>query len=116
MVIVMDEDNYKQWYRAKLPMTTKPAIYDETIPNNAMNVVQAKAEAICLAKIADYLLFTAAKHETHDFILAVVEDTWVRKFRELITFCTVVAPSELLDHLQTLFGGLHAINVLALQN
>ena len=45
-------------------MPTKPAIYDETIPDNTTNVVQAKAEAIHTAKIADYLLFATAKCKT----------------------------------------------------
>ena len=61
MVLVMDEDDYQQRYRAKFPTPTKPAVYDETIPNNAMNVVQAKAEDVHTANIMDYLLFAAAK-------------------------------------------------------
>ena len=51
MVIVMDEDNYKQWYRAKLPMTTNPSVYDEDIPNNATNGIRYKAEDVHTAKI-----------------------------------------------------------------
>ena len=58
-----------------------------------MNVVQAKAKAIHMAKIVYYLLFDAVESETRDFILAVVEDTWVRKLREIVTFYTAVAPS-----------------------
>ena len=41
---------------------------------------------------------------------------WVRKLREPVTFYTAVAPFELLDHLQPLCGGLHALDVLAPQN
>ena len=69
-----------------------------------------------MAKIADCLLFATAKHETCDFILVVVEDTWVCELRETVTFYTVVAPSKILDHYQTLCGGLHVLNVLSLQN
>ena len=50
------------------------------------------------------------------FILVVVEDTWVHKLRESITLYTAVLPSELLSHLQVLCGGLHALDVIALQN
>ena len=112
--LFIEEENYKQHYRAKFPMPTKPAVCDETIPSNATYVVQAKDEAVHTAKIADYLLFAAAKRETCDFILVVVEDTWVCKLCESVTFYTSVVSSELLYHLQTLCGGLHALNFLAL--
>ena len=68
----MDEDNYKQRYCTKFSTPTNPAVYDETIPDNATNVVWAKAEAVHTSKIVDYLLFAAAESETRDFILAVV--------------------------------------------
>ena len=69
-----------------------------------------------MAKIADYLLFAAAERETRDFILTVVEDIWFRKFREPIMFYTTISPSNILAHLKTPCGGLHALDVLALQN
>ena len=112
----MDKEGYKQWYCSKFPPTTEFATQDETIPNNATNVVWAKVEAFHTATIADHLLFAAAKRETQESILAFVEDTWFRKMREPTTFYTAMALSELLDQLQTLCGGLHDINVLALQN
>ena len=114
--LVMDEDNYKRRYHAKLPMPTNTTVYDETITNNATTVVQAKTEAVHTAKIMDYLLFAAAERETCDFILTVVEDTWVCELQETATFYTAMAPHELLDHLQTLCGGLHALDMLALKN
>ena len=39
MGLVMDKDNYKVCYCAKFPTITKPAVYDEYIPNNATNLV-----------------------------------------------------------------------------
>ena len=72
MGFVVDEGYYKQGYRAKFPMPTKPSVYDKKIPTNATNVVRDKAGAIHTAKIAYYLLFAAAKRETCDFILVVV--------------------------------------------
>ena len=112
----MDEDDYKVHYRAKSPTTTNPAVYDKNVPNNAMNVVRFKAEVVHAAKITDYELFAAAERETRNFILAVVEDTWVRKLREPVMLYTAISPYEILAHLQALCGGLHALNVLALQN
>ena len=73
MILVMDEDDYKLHYCAKFPTTTKTAVYDKDVPNNATNVVRAKAEDVHTAKIADYQIFAAAKLETPYFILAVVE-------------------------------------------
>ena len=116
MGLLMDEDDYKVRYGAKFPKTTRPVIYNEDISNNATNVVQAKAEAVHTAKITDYQVFSAAERETRYFILAVIEDTWVRKFREPVTLYTAVSPSGLLARLQVFCGGLHALDVLALKN
>ena len=72
MGIVIDEDNYNQRYRAKLPTPTNPNFYNESTPNNATNVVRSKDEAVHTAKIVDYLLSAAAKWNTHDFIQGVI--------------------------------------------
>ena len=78
MGLVMDEDDYKQRYHAKFTTPTNPNFYNETTTNNATDVVKSKDEALHTAKIADYLLFAATKHEIHDFILGVVEDRNIR--------------------------------------
>ena len=88
--LVMDEDGYKVCYCSKFPTSTKPDVYNRNIPNNATDVVRSKVEAVHTAKIADYQIFAAAKHETLYFILAFVEDTWVHKLREPVTLYTVV--------------------------
>ena len=96
MGLVVDEDDYKVCYGAKLIKTTRSAIYNEDISNNATNVVLSKAEAVHTAKIADYQLFAAAKNETWDFIPAVIEDIWVRKLCEPVTLYTAISQSGLL--------------------
>ena len=78
-------------------------------------MVWAKAEAVNTSKIADYLLFAAAEYENRDFILVVMENTWVRELREPVMFSTDTAQSKLLDHLQTLCGGLQTLDILSLQ-
>ena len=113
--LIMDKEYYKQRYWIKFPTTTKPAVCDEKIPDNATNVDCAKAKAVYNANIADYQLFVAAKHETHNFILAVVYDIWVHELRDPVTFYTDISPSDLLDHLQKLCSGLHDLDVLNLQ-
>ena len=50
------------------------------------------------------------------FILIVVEDTWVRELRNPDIFYTAVKPRDLLKHPQAMCVGLHATNVLNLQN
>ena len=107
----MDKDDYKVCYGAKFPTSTKPAVYNKDIPNNATNVVRAKAEDVHTLKITDYQLFAAAEHDDQYFMLAVVEDTRVRKLRDPVTLYTAVSPSEILPHLQVLCGSLYALDV-----
>ena len=114
--LVLDGDNYRYRYQYKFPMPNKWAVCDDTIPTNATNVVQSKSKAVHTVKIADYLLFAAAESKIRDFILAVIEDTWVRKLREPVTFYTSVSLSDLLAYLKTLWGSLHALDVLSMQN
>ena len=61
-------------------------------------------------------MYVSACRETSKFILAIVEDTWVRELRDPDIFYAAVLPRDLLDHLQLLYGRLHALDVLALQN
>ena len=67
-------------------------------------------------KKVDYDMYVSACRETSKFILAIVEDTWIRDLRDPDIFYAAVLPRDLLDHLQLLWGGLRALNVLALQN
>ena len=53
MGLVMDKEDYKQRYCVKFPTSTKPAVYNETLPNNATNVIRAKAESVHTTKISD---------------------------------------------------------------
>ena len=97
-------------------MPARPAIYDVEIPINETNAVQSRREAAHTSKKEYYRLFAAAKSESAKFILAVVEDTWVRELRDPDLFYTAVKPRSLLAHLQTLCVGLHATDVLNIQN
>ena len=46
MVLVMDEEDYELQFCAKFSTPTNPVVYNETVPNNATNVVRAKSKAI----------------------------------------------------------------------
>ena len=112
--LVMNEDAYKTRYGMNFPTPARPAIYDVKIPIDATNAVRARRKATNTARKEDYILFAAPERESTKFILAVVEDTWVRELRDPDLFYTAVKPRSLLAHLQTLCVGLHAKDVLNL--
>ena len=99
-LLVTYEVDYEQHYCTKFPTPTKPAVYDEAIPNNTTNVDRTKAKAVHTSKIADDQLFAAAKRKTWNLILAVVDNKLVYELREPITFYTSVEPSYLLENLE----------------
>ena len=68
------------------------------------------------ARVNDTKLYAKAKLEACELILHAVDETWVLELKKEETLFTQVTPIQLLDHLQSICGGLHAINVLALQN
>ena len=112
----MNEDAYKTRYGVNFPTPSHPAIYDVEIPINVSNAVRVRRKAAQTDKEEDYRLFAAAERKSSKFILAVVEDTWVRELCDPDLFYTAVKPRALLAHLQTLCVGPHATDVLNLQN
>ena len=112
----MDEDAYKLPHGFNFLTPSRPAMYDVDIPINASNVVRFRCMAAHTAKKEDYRLSAAAESETIKFILAVVEDTWVRNLRDPDPFYTAVKPGDLLKHLQSICVGLHTTDVLNLQS
>ena len=114
--LIIDEDAYKACHGANFPKPSRPAIYDIDIPINFSNAVRFRCEAAHTAKKEDYRLFDAAERESSKFILAVVEDTWVRELRDPDLFYTAIKPRALLSHLQAMCVGLRATDVLNLQN
>ena len=64
----------------------------------------------------NYKVFAKAKLEARALILHTVDETWVLGLKDEETIFTQVTPRQLLEHLQSICGGLHAIDVLALQN
>ena len=64
----------------------------------------------------DYKLCAKAELKAHALILHLVNKTWVLELKDKETLFMQVTPRQLLDHLQSICGGLHAIDVLKLQN
>ena len=116
VVLIIDEDDYREHHGANFPTPSRPEIYDVDIPIDASNSVRVRCEAAHTAKKEDYRLFAAAERELRKFILSVVKDTWVRKLRDPDLFYTAVNPRDLLKHLQAICVGLHATDVLNIQN
>ena len=63
-----------------------------------------------------YKLYIKAKLKACTLVLHAVDETWVLEQKEKETLFTQVTPRQLMDHLQSICGGLCAIDVLALQN
>ena len=76
----------------------------------------AHTEAVHKAKRAERSTYETARRETAQFILAVVEDTWVQELGDTEKFYTDVAPKSLFAHLQAGCTGCHALDLLALHN
>ena len=74
----MDEDAYKSRHGANFLTPSRLEIYNVDIPIYASNAVRVRREAAHTAKKEDYRLLAVAKRELSKFIVAVVEDTWVR--------------------------------------
>ena len=68
------------------------------------------------ARVNNYKMFDKAKLKACVLILHAVDETWVIELKDEETLFTQVNPRQLLYHLQSICGGLHAIDVLALQN
>ena len=64
----------------------------------------------------DYKLYVKAKLKARMLILHAVDETWVLKLNNKETLITQATTRQLLYHLHSICGGLHAIDVLTLKN
>ena len=88
--IIMPKATYVSIYDREFTRPKPLKAYDDGIDEKASNVVRARAENLHKARLADYANYVAAERNTRDFILRVVEDTWVRELRDANTFYTRV--------------------------
>ena len=95
---------------------TRPAVYDLTISDKDKPSFVWKKKITWKLRVNDYKLFAKVKLETCAMILHAVEKTWVLELKDEENLFTLVTPRQFLDHLQSICGGLHAIDVLALKN
>ena len=95
---------------------TRPAIYDPKILDYDKPAVVRKKYITWKSRMNDYKLFAKAKLEARALILHTVDETCVLELKYEDTLFMQVTPRKLLDHIQSICSGLHAIDVLALQN
>ena len=113
--IIQDKTSYLQDYKALFPVQKKPGIYDITIKDSEKDSIRAMKEAVHKAKRQDYQFFIETERAVRNFIQAVISETYIRDLRHAKFFYSNVTPREMLAHLQSTCGGLHALDVLALQ-
>lgn len=114
--LIEEDGKYQAAYTKPFVRPTKLPIYDSAIPEDAKAVVRARMEAEHKAKRQDHVTCETAEREAREFVLNVVEDTWVRELKDDSTFYAKVRAKKVLQHLQGTCTGLHALDVLALQN
>ena len=113
--LLYSEAEYTAEYFDPFVTPTKPGIYDTDIPEDDTDGLRVRMEAIHKAVRRDYGLYEAAEQAARKFIIDVVEETYIRDLKHSRLFYTRVKPIDFLNHLQATCGGLHAIDLLALQ-
>ena len=68
-----------------------------------------------MQKLPRQLLLCSNEHVACTLILGAVEDTWVRRLKNVTTYYSKVPPIYITDHLAENIRGLENINVMALQ-
>ena len=76
--LIRPEAEYITHYGAAFPEPARVGAYDPSINDDTTAVVRARTEAAHKVKRADRATYETARHETAQFILAVVNNTWVR--------------------------------------
>ena len=113
--IISEDTDYNKDYVISFVWLAQKVAYNNTLAQDANNIVRAKAEATWKAAIANEHPYNDAKRKTRRFILSKVEDTWVRELKIARTYYTKVHDKDLIDHLQSLCLGTHTIDAFILQ-
>ena len=116
--LVWSTSKYKATHQGNLVFCspTRPSIYDPTITDDDKPAVIWKKYITWKACVNDYKLYTKATLEARALILHAVDETWFLELKDEETLFTQVTPRQLLDHLQSICGRFHPIEVTALQN
>ena len=91
-----------------------PGPYDLTIPDAATPVVRNQMEAAHMVLINDFNTFEAAEEGIKAFLLANIDETWLKPLRDATTFFNNVTAYTMLEFLRTNSGGLHDVDLATL--
>ena len=91
-----------------------PGPYDLTIPDAATPVVRNRMEAAHMVLINDFNTFEAAEEGIKAFLLANIDETWLKPLRDATTFFNNVTAYTMLEFLRTNSGGLHDVDLATL--
>ena len=118
VVIIWSTSKYMATHNGGLAFhsPTSPAIYNPSITDDDKPAVVQKKKITWKACVNDNKIYAKAKLEEHVLILHSIDETWVLELKDEETLFTQVTPRQFLSHLQSICGGLHAIDVLTLQN
>ena len=116
MGVILTTAKYKSNYGVSFPTPKRTANYDATIIKDTVTFERSNKEITWKVKRADYAVHNTAIHCTRNFIIVVVEDTWIRKLRDPILWYNDADPQAIMLHLTTTCVGIHALNVLTLKN
>ena len=112
----MADSKYTALYGQSFVRPKRLASYEASINIDALTAECVCAEATHKARIANHKVYVVAERNIRQFILKVVEDMRVRELRNPGTFYKMVKATDLLTHLQSIYGCLHALNVPVKQN
>ena len=115
MGLIMDKADYTERLGALFPRPNRLAINNESIADGATGVIRAKAESIHRAHITDWEAFEMAEREARSFIIDAFDEACYYDLCDPVTFYARVMTSQMLEHLQGICVGNHAIEILDLQ-
>ena len=101
MGLMLSVVKYKGGYE-DLPFPSyfkRPVIYNGTIVDEATLGVHTKAKAKRKAKLDNWKIFNCTQRKVCVFIIACVEDMYIRELRGSVTGYSYVAPHVIMRHL-----------------
>ena len=118
MSIIQDTAAYTTKYTVAFVHPTLPKAFDNAIDTNeAVSLSSRKAKTIHRAKLADWATYHAATTESNKFCVAVIGRTWISSLSKGIPIHFAKATTrEILDAARKACNGLHAIDLLDLQD
>ena len=90
-------------------------LYDDTIANGAMTVIQVRAEAAPKSRLGNFASYEAAKRGVAKFLRNVVNEIWYNDLEDADLFYTKVTAIDIMALLDANRGGLHAIDMITLR-